>query len=415
MLVEAGLQHDVTELIMSMQSYRVPYNRPFVSGEEKDFISQAISSGSLAGPGPFSRRCEEWVSERTGVASSFFVPSCTHGLEMAALVASLKTGDEVIVPAYTYVSTANAFAVRGAKPVLVDVRLDTCNINEQCIEQAITPRTRAIVPVHYAGVACDMARILDIASEHNLLVIEDAAQGFLASWKGQALGAIGDFGAYSFHATKNITSGGEGGMLLARRREHVDPGRVVRDKGTDREGFLNGTTSSYSWQGMGSSYVVSELQAAALWAQLGVADVVTQRRLELWQLYQDQLSSLCEGYGIAMPCVPEGCTHNGHIFYLRLPSRRSRDHVISYMRDAGIQAQSHYQPLHTSPGASRLARVSGECANASEVAETIVRLPLFNDLSEDEAGIVLEAFRAAVQAFFGGRGNFGNSLAKEGG
>lgn len=400
---------------MSMQSYRVPYNRPFVSGEEQDFISQAISSGSLGGPGPFSRRCEAWVSERTGVASSFLVPSCTHGLEMAALVAGLKPGDEVIVPAYTYVSTANAFAVRGAMPVLVDVRLDTCNIDEQCIEQAITPRTRAIVPVHYAGVACDMARILDIAREYNLLVIEDAAQGFLASWKGHALGAIGDLGAYSFHATKNITSGGEGGMLLARRREHADPGRVVRDKGTDRESFLSGNTPAYSWQGMGSSYVVSELQAAALWAQLGVADVVTQRRRQRWQLYHEQLSHLCEGYGVAMPCVPDGCVHNGHIFYLRLPSKRARDHVISYMRDAGVQAQSHYQALHASPGARKLARVCGGCSNASEVADTIVRLPLFHDLSEDEAGIVIEVFRAAVQSFWSGRGNFGNSLAIEGG
>lgn len=319
-------------------------------------------------------------------------------------------GDEVIMPSYTFVSTANAVALRGATPVFVDVRMDTCNLDERLIEQAVTPRTRAIMPVHYAGVASNMDAIMAVAQHFGLTVIEDAAHGVMARWRGRALGSIGHFGAYSFHATKNYTSGGEGGLLLVNDPVCVEQSQIVRDMGTNRADFFRGNCRSYEWLSVGSSYHASELQAAALSAQLAHADRVNDRRRALWYRYEQELAGFCQIHGISLPGVPEGCEHNGHIFYVRMPSGGLRDKVISHMQAAGVQAQSHYLPLHEAPAAARYARTSGDCASTTRIAATIIRLPIYYALSDAEQERVIEGFKAAVGAYIAG----GGRLAAEG-
>lgn len=325
--------------------------------------------------------------------------SCTQALEMAALLAGIGPGDEVIMPSFTFVSTANAVVLRGATPVFVDARLDTCNLDEKLVAQAVTPRTRAIMPVHYAGIACDMEAIMETARHFGLTVIEDAAHGVMATWRGRALGSIGHLGAYSFHATKNYTSGGEGGLLLVNDPAYVRQSEIVRDMGTNRADFFRGNSRSYEWLSVGSSYHASELQAAALYAQLGHAEQVNERRRALWYRYQQELEAFCQAQGISLPVVPEGCEHNGHIFYVLMPSAELRDRVISHMQAAGVQAQSHYRPLHTAPAAARYARTSGSCANSTRIAETIIRLPIYYALSDDEQQRVIDSFKAAASAY----------------
>lgn len=384
--------------------YLVPFNRPLNVGGEASAVCKALDSDQLSGSAPHIRACEDWFLARTGSHAAHFMSSCTQALEMAALLAGLGPGDEVIIPSYTFVSTANAVVLRGATPVFVDVRPDTCNLDERALESAITSRTRAIVPVHYAGVACEMDAIMAVSREFGLVVIEDAAHGVMGRWRGRELGGIGHFGAYSFHQTKNYTSGGEGGMLLVNTPDGVSTSEIVRDMGTNRADFFRGNRRCYEWLAVGSSYHASEIQAAALSAQLACAEQVNERRIALWQRYQRELSAFCEHYGIRLPGVPEGCHHNAHIFYVRVPRPALRDEVLAYMNAAGVQAQSHYLPLHVAPAAARYAQTAGECVNAVEIAGTIIRLPLFYSLSDADQQRVIETFKSAVIACESRRG-----------
>lgn len=356
--------------------YSIPFNRPTSLGVELAAVSGVLEPGRLAGKGAYTGTCENWFMSRTGSQAAHFMSSCTQALELAVLLADVGPGDEVIMPSFTFVSTANAVVLRGATPVFVDARLDTCNLDERLIERAITPQTRAIMPVHYAGIACDMDAILAVSQHFGLPVIEDAAQGVMATWRERALGSIGHLGAYSFHATKNYTSGGEGGLLLVNDAAYVEKSEIMRDMGTNRASFFRGNSRGYEWLSVGSSYHASELQAAALSAQLQCAEQVNDRRRVLWYRYEKELTALCQAYGITLPSVPDGCEHNGHIFYARMPTGGLRDKVLSHMQAAGVQAQSHYRPLHAAPAASRYARTSGNCANTVCIAETIIRLPI---------------------------------------
>ena len=337
----------------------------------------------LAGDGPFTERCHDWLEHRTGSARALLTHSCTAALEMAAILLDIRPGDEVFMPAYTFVSTANPFVLRGATPVFVDIRADTLNLDERLIEAAITPRTRAIVPVHYAGVACEMDAIMSMARRHGLRVVEDAAQGITAAYKGRELGSIGDLGAYSFHETKSVISG-EGGALLVNDRALAARAEVIWQKGTDRTAFLRGEVDKYTWQDVGSSFLPGELTAAFLWAQLGEADSITRRRMASWNRYHELLAPLELKGLLERPTVPEGCEHNAHIYYVLLPSGVNRTDVLARLRGEGIHCTFHYVPLHSSPAGKRFARVSGELKVTDRQSERLVRLPLWLGLSEEQ-------------------------------
>lgn len=375
----------------------IPFNRPLCLGTEAGAVAEVLAQGDLAA-GKSIHACERWFAENLGTCRALMTPSCTDALELAALVAEIGPGDEVIMPSYTFASTANAFLLRGAVPVFVDIRPDTCNIDESLIEAAITPRTRAIVPVHYAGVACDMDVIMALADKYGLLVIEDAAQAMMASWRGRPLGSIGHFGAISFHASKNYTSGGEGGVLLVNDVRFIDRAEVMRDKGTDRGAFLRGLVSRYSWQDLGGSFVPSEVQAACLLAQLARAEQVNLRRRALWQRYLDEISLIPLPDMMSVPLVPEGCLHNGHIFYLLMESERSREALIGALAARGITAASHYVPLHSSLAGARWARFHGQDRFTTSVSARVVRLPLFYGLSTVDQSVVIGAVRDFVKA-----------------
>lgn len=375
----------------------IPFNTPLLLGSETIAVTDVLARGDLVA-GSSAERCESWLIERTGSLRALMMPSCTHALELAALLADIGPGDEVIMPSYTFASTANAFVLRGAVPVFVDVRPDTCNLDERLIEAAITPRTRAIVPVHYAGVSCEMDVIMALADRYELLVIEDAAQGMMASFRGRQLGSIGHFGAYSFHATKNFTSGGEGGALLINDARFLERAEVMREKGTNRLAFLQGQVSRYSWQDMGSSYVLSEVQAACLVAQLQRADHVTESRQVLWERYAQAFTGLARAGVACLPVVPEGCRHNGHLFYLLTPSGAEREALIRGLASHGIDARSHYTPLHSSPAGRRFGRFHGEDINTTSIASRIVRLPLFYGLDEQAQLRVIDAVIALTSS-----------------
>jgi len=384
----------VTNIVMY-----VPFNRPLVLGCESDAIAQALAYGELAGGGRYTKRCEAWLSRHANTSSSLLTPSCTHALEMAALLVDIQPGDEVIMPSWTFVSTANAFVLRGATPVFVDVRLDTCNLDERLIEQAITPKTKGIVPVHYAGVSCEMDAIMAIAERYGLWVIEDAAQAMMATYKERPLGGIGHLGAYSFHATKNYTSGGEGGALLISRAELTDRASIIREKGTNREAFSRGAVDRYCWLDIGSSYLPSEVQSAALSAQLSQAEKVNRRRVMLWERYFQELEGVCFRHGIYLPAVPEGCQHNGHLFYLRCDNKAVRDTLLSQLLGLGIMAQTHYEPLHLSPGGRKFGRVSGDHPHTIKVSNGLLRLPLHYALAEAEQAYVIESLIELIKCF----------------
>lgn len=359
----------------------IPFNKPYMTGRELHYIAEAHQAGHLAGDGRFTKRCHAWLEERCDSKKALLVHSCTAALEITALLAELKPGDEVIMPSYTFVSTANAFALRGAVPVFVDIRPDTLNIDESLIEAAITPLTKAIVVVHYAGVACEMDTIIAIAARYGVLVIEDAAQAILASYRGRPLGSIGDLGTLSFHETKNIIAG-EGGALLVNRSNLVERAEILREKGTNRSKFFRGQVDKYTWVDLGSSYLPSELIGAFLWAQLEASEAITHRRLALWEAYHRCFAGLETMGLVRRPVVPEHCRHNGHMYYLLLPDLQLRSAFIAYLKAVGILAVFHYVPLHDSPMGSQAGRSFGELAVTSDVALRLVRLPLWLGLEE---------------------------------
>lgn len=374
-------------------SKAIPFNWPHMTGKELGYIAEAHLNGSLAGDGPFTKRCHRWLEERSG-RKTLLTHSCTAALEMAALLLDIQPGDEVIMPSYTFVSTANAFALRGGVPVFVDIREDTLNLDEQLIESAITPRTRAIVPVHYAGVACEMDTIMAIARRHGLKVVEDAAQGVMARYKGQPLGSIGDLGAYSFHETKNVISG-EGGAILVKDPVLALRAETIREKGTDRSRFFRGEVDKYTWQEMGSSFLPGELIAAFLWAQLEEADHITSERLASWQRYHGLLEPLEAKGFVRRPIVPDGCEHNAHMYYVLLAQGADRQKVLDEFRQNEIGAFFHYVPLHSSPGGVRYGRVHGCLDITTAQSERLVRLPMWFGLSVEQQSRVVEVLGKA--------------------
>jgi dTDP-4-amino-4,6-dideoxygalactose transaminase len=369
----------------------IPFNAPPVVGTEVDYIQSAMGSGKLCGDGGFTRRCQQWMEQRFGSAKVLLTPSCTASLEMAALLLDIQPGDEVIMPSYTFVSTANAFVLRGARIVFVDIRPDTMNIDETKIEAAITERTRVIVPVHYAGVACEMDIIMRIAREHKLWVVEDAAQGVMASYKGRALGTIGHIGCYSFHETKNYTAGGEGGATLVNDPALVERAEIVREKGTNRSQFFRGQVDKYTWRDIGSSYLMADLQAAYLWGQLEAAESINQQRLALWQNYYDALLPLADKGRIELPTLPADCMHNAHMFYIKLRDADDRSRLISWLKEAEILAVFHYIPLHNSPAGEAFGRFHGEDRYTTSQSERLLRLPLFYNLSATNQRTVINS------------------------
>lgn len=376
----------------------IRFNRPFMTGKELGAIEQAHTNGHLSGDGPFTKICHAWLREKTGAQSALLTHSCTAALEMAALLLRLRPGDEVILPSFTFVSTASAFALRGAVPVFVDIRADTLNIDESLIEAAITPRTKAICVVHYAGVSCEMDEILDIAQRHGLAVVEDAAQAIMSMYKGRPLGTIGDLGAFSFHETKNIISG-EGGALLCRDDRFVEEAEIIREKGTNRSRFFRGQVDKYTWVEVGSSYLPGEITAAFLACQMEDATEITQRRLAIWDTY-DQWAKKHEASGrVRRPVIPEHCTHNAHMYYMLLPSLHHRTRFIDGLRSRGVQAVFHYIPLHSSPAGMECGRTHGTLTVTDETSERLVRMPLWLGL-EDEMDDVLAAANEALDEAF---------------
>jgi dTDP-4-amino-4,6-dideoxygalactose transaminase len=368
----------------------IPFNRPCVVGTEFAHIREAITNAHLSTSGPFGARCGEWLRARTGSAGAYLTHSCTAALEIAAFLLELEPGDEVIMPSYTFVSTANAVAVRGGVPVFVDIRADTCNLDEARIEEAITPRTRAIMPVHYAGVSCEMDAIAAIARAHALFVIEDAAQGVLSTYRGRPLGRLGDAAALSFHETKNVQCG-EGGALLINREEWLERADVIRQKGTNRSQFFRGQVDKYTWVDLGSNYGLSDLNAAYLWGQFEHADELTRRRLAHWHEYDDALADLERKGLLRRPIVPSHCEHNAHLYYVLVEDLATRTRALQRMSAAGIVAVFHYVPLHSSPAGRRFGRASGELPVTDSVGERLIRLPLWNDIRSEDIARVTQA------------------------
>jgi dTDP-4-amino-4,6-dideoxygalactose transaminase len=373
----------------------IPFNRPFLTGRELTYISEAHAESHLAGDGSFTRRCSSWLEAQLGCRSALLTHSCTGALEMAAILLDIKQGDEVIMPSYTFVSTANAFVLRGGVPVFVDVREDTLNLDESKIEQAITSRTKAIVPVHYAGVACEMAAIMEIAARHRLAVVEDAAQGILATYRGRSLGSFGALAALSFHETKNVTSG-EGGALLVNDETLLERAEIIRQKGTNRNQFFRGLVDKYTWVDIGSSFLAGDLVAAFLFAQLEEAVSITRRRLAIWNRYHEAFIGL-EARGVARrPIVPPDCTHNAHMYYLLLRDLQARETLIKTLRSVGIDAVFHYVPLHSSPAGRQYGRSEGNLDATQRLSERLVRLPLWLGL-EDQVGYIIDAVETALR------------------
>lgn len=384
-----------------MKQLQIPFNKPYVAGKELYYIAQAVTFGNLGGDGRFSAACVRLLQERFGVAKVLLTPSCTAALEMAAMLCDLGPDDEVIVPSFTFVSTVNAFVRQGARPVFVDIRPDSLNIDEELIEAAITPRTKAIFPVHYAGVGCEMDRIMHIAAKHNLLVVEDAAQGVNARYTGRALGSIGHLGAYSFHETKNYICG-EGGALCINDPRFVRRAEILRDKGTNRQQYFRGEVDKYSWVDVGSSYVPSEICSAFLYGQLEMLDPIAQRRREIYQNYRRRLKPLeAEGL-IQLPHTPEDCESNCHMFYILLPDSESRDGLMAAMKAAGIQAVFHYVPLHSSPMGQTFGYRDGMLPVTEDISGRLLRLPFYHEITDDEQARVVQQIQqfcaAAVTA-----------------
>lgn len=371
----------------------INFNVPPFTGKEIDYIKQCVEAQKICGDGPFTRKCNEWIEERTGTAKCLLTTSCTHATEMTALLADIGEGDEVIMPSYTFVSTADAFVLRGAKAVFVDIRPDTMNIDEKLIEAAVTENTKAIVPVHYAGVACEMDAIIAIAEKYHLLVIEDAAQGVMATYKGRALGSIGDFGCYSFHETKNYSMG-EGGALLIRDPKYIEDAEIFREKGTDRSKYYRGQIDKYTWVNYGSSYLPSDMNAAYLYAQLEMAEEINAARIKIWNTYYEGLKELEEKGKIDLPVVPKDCVHNAHMFYIKTKDVEERTAFISFMKEKGVLTVFHYVPLHTAKAGQKFGRFHGEDVYTTKESERLVRLPLYYGLTEEQNMYIVDQVKA---------------------
>lgn len=370
----------------------IPFNIPPYTGKEEQYIEEAICQKKICGDGKFTLKCNEWIESLGGISKALLTTSCTHALDLAAILCEVKPGDEVIMPSYTFVSTANAFVLRGAVPVFVDIRPDTMNIDEKLIEGAITERTKVIAPVHYAGVACEMDTIMNIAKRHGLKVVEDAAQGVMAEYKGRALGTIGSFGCYSFHETKNYSMG-EGGALLIKHADDVPRAEIVREKGTNRSAFFRGMVDKYTWVDQGSSYLPSELNAAYLYAQLEMAEVINQKRLSIYNLYKSMLSPLEQEGKIELPVVPEECRHNAHMFYIKVKDLAERTKLQQYLKEHGIGSAFHYVPLHSAPAGRKYGRFHGEDRFTTKESERLLRLPMYYQITEDEVEQVVDSVK----------------------
>ena len=374
----------------------IRFNVPPYTGREVEYMQKAIENQHICGDGEFTKKCSAYLEKLTGTRKCLLTTSCTHALEMAALLCDIKEGDEVILPSYTFVSTADAFVLRGATPVFVDIRPDTMNIDETLIEAAITERTKVIAVVHYAGVACEMDTIMDIARRHHLLVVEDAAQAIMCSYKGKPLGTIGDFGCFSFHETKNFSMG-EGGALLIRDAKYIEAAEILREKGTDRSKYFRGQVDKYRWMNYGSSYLPSEMNAAYLYAQLEMADKINQTRLERWKQYYELLSPLQEAGKIELPVIPEGCVQSGHMFYIKTKDQEERDRLIAFMKENDILTVFHYVPLHSAPAGLKFGRFHGEDIYTTKESERLLRLPMFYQLTREQ----VELIAGKVKEFYG--------------
>lgn len=374
----------------------IPFNKPHMSGKELYYIADAHFHNILAGDGPYTKRCHQWLESHTGSAKVLLTHSCTAALEMSSLLLNIQPGDEVIMPSYTFVSTANAFVLRGGIPVFVDIRPDTLNIDENLIADAITERTKAIVPVHYAGVSCEMDAILPIAKQYNIKIVEDAAQGVMSTYKGRALGSIGDLGAYSFHETKNVISG-EGGCILINDPSLSLQAEIIREKGTNRTQFFRGHVDKYTWQDVGSSFLPGELISAFLWAQLEVAEEITKQRIDIWNEYHQLLEPLENRGLLRRPIIPDHCQHNAHMYYILLPEHLPRDEILQKMKSRGIGAIFHYIPLHSSPAGKKFGRISGEMVNTDACAERVIRLPLWIGLNINQQQEIVTALEDAIR------------------
>ncbi len=370
----------------------ISFNVPPYTGKELDYVKKAVENQKICGDGEFTKKCSAWLERTTGAPKVLLTTSCTHATEMAALLLDIKPGDEVIMPSYTFVSTADAFVMRGAVPVFVDIRPDTMNIDENLIEDAVTDKTKAIVPVHYAGVACEMDTIMEIAGRHRLAVVEDAAQGVMAEYKGRALGTIGDYGCYSFHETKNYSMG-EGGALLIRDEARIEDAEIIREKGTNRAQFFRGQIDKYRWVNAGSSYLPSDMNAAYLWAQLEMAEEMNEYRLMLWNRYYEELKETGACGAIDLPYVPQECKHNAHMFYIKTRDLKERTELISYLKEKGIMAVFHYIPLHTAPAGMKFGRFHGEDNYTTCESERLLRLPLYYGLKPEQVTYICDEIK----------------------
>ena len=375
----------------------INFNVPPYTGKEIEYIREAVENQKICGDGPFTKKCSQWIEEKTGTTKCLLTTSCTHATEMAALLLDIKEGDEVIMPSYTFVSTADAFVLRGATVVFVDIRPDTMNIDENLIEDAITERTKAIVPVHYAGVGCEMDKIMQLAAKYNLKVVEDAAQGIMASYKGKPLGTFGEFGCFSFHETKNFSMG-EGGALLIRDEKYIENAEIYREKGTDRSKYYRGQVDKYRWQNYGSSYLPSDMNAAYLYAQLQLADEIQKARMDRWKEYWEQLSGLAQEGWIELPHIPEHCEHNAHMFYIKTKDMEERTALIDYLKAKEILSVFHYVPLHSAPAGIRFGRFHGEDRYTTRESERLLRLPMYYRLTADQVEYITEQVKAFYRA-----------------
>lgn len=371
----------------------IKFNVPPYAEKAADYIKECVENQKICGDGAYTRKCNEWIEAKTGTAKCLLTTSCTHATEMAALLADIKEGDEVIMPAYTFVSTANAFVLRGAVPVFVDIRPDTMNMDETLIEAAITEKTKAIAPVHYAGVACEMDTIMAIAKKHNLVVIEDAAQGIMSTYKGKALGTIGDYGCFSFHETKNYSMG-EGGALLIRDEKNVEAAEIIREKGTNRSKYYRGQIDKYTWVDYGSSYLPSDMNAAYLYAQLEIAEEINEWRLNCWKRYYENLLPLKEAGKIELPIVPQHCEHNAHMFYIKAKDIEERTALIDHLAKNEILSVFHYIPLHTSPAGQKFGRFHGEDRYTTRESERLARLPMYYGLTIEQVDYICDAVKS---------------------
>ncbi|HYD35466.1 MAG TPA: dTDP-4-amino-4,6-dideoxygalactose transaminase [Vitreimonas sp.] len=375
---------------------KIPFNKPHVTDKELAYISQAHLKGALAGDGYFTKKCHQWLERKTGTRKALLTHSCTAALEMSAILADIQPGDEVIMPSFTFVSTANAYVLRGGVPVFVDIRPDTLNLDEKLLENAITKKTKAIAPVHYAGVGCEMDVIMKLAAKHNLLVLEDAAQGFLSRYKGQQLGTIGHIGAYSFHETKNVISG-EGGCLLVNDQRFIERAEIIREKGTNRSKFFRGQVDKYTWVDIGSSYLPGEVIAAFLYAQLEKSSLITKKRIKVWEKYHTAFADLEQAGDLRRPIIPETCEHNAHMYYILLDSLETRTALIDELKKQNILSVFHYIPLHSAPAGKKYGRFVGNMSVTDKTSDTLLRLPLFYDLTQQEQNLVIKT----VRQFFG--------------